>query len=278
MQAHKSHYVQANDITIHGINYPNKNTPILLMHGLTANAYAFNGLIEAGLTKFFNVYSIDFRGRGQSSKKTFGYSIKEHAADVIAFLDALQIQTIQLVGHSFGGLMASYLAYNFPARFTKVAILDAAPKMNPNAAQMLMPALARIDKQYPNFDTYLQAIKEAPYLQFWEPAMLPYYKADVSTDANGRVECISDIADIFQISTHVGLEPWSKYFQGFKQASQLIVAVDNYTLNQPILPIANAKNTVATMQNATYFQVSGNHQTMLFGKGALQIVNILSQQ
>jgi pimeloyl-ACP methyl ester carboxylesterase len=56
-----SHLIDVNGIKMHYIEYKNDKPKILLMHGLTANAHAFEGLIRAGLTDHFHVFSIDFR-------------------------------------------------------------------------------------------------------------------------------------------------------------------------------------------------------------------------
>ncbi len=277
MQAFKNHYITREGISLHSIEYPNTNAPLLLMHGLSANALAFNGLIEAGLTNKWHVYSIDFRGRGQSGKRAFAFSVKHHAQDVITQMDDWGIEQIVACGHSFGGLIGSYLAYHYPKRISKLILLDVAPALNPKAAQMLMPALSRIDKKYTNFDAYIEALKKAEYMHFWDDAMLPYYKADVNTDPLGRVECISDIADIMQISSAVAMEPWSMYFKNLKQQAMLIVATKNYTMDEPLLPVHMAKATHATMLKCIYKEANGNHQTMLFGAGATELVKYIGE-
>ena len=274
---YESTIVAVNKINLHFVEYKNNHPKLLCMHGLTANAFAFNGLVQAGLTKSWNVISVDLRGRGQSSKPAFAYSIKEHAMDIIGLLDYLKIDKISLCGHSFGGLLATYLAYKFPERVEKLIILDAAPKMNPKAAQMLMPALSRIDKHYPSFTEYIATIKQAPYITFWDEAMMAYYKADVNTAFDGTVESISNISDVTQIAINVSLEPWSLYFNNLKQASILICARGIYTMNEPLLPDYLAKNTASHMKNCIYKEVEGNHQTMLFGNSASDIVTYMKQ-
>lgn len=274
-QSFTNHFAEVNGIKMHYIEYKNDKPKLLLMHGLTANAHAFEGFIRAGLAEHFHVYSIDFRGRGLSTKVAFHYSIKEHAEDVIEMLDHLKIAKIILCGHSFGGLMATYLATHYPNRISDVIILDAAPQMNPNAAEMLAPALGRIDTRYTNFDLYLEAVKNAPYNIEWDDAMVTYYKSDVATAEDGSVEPISNLSDIIQVATAVSKESWEDHFVNMNQRSLLIVALDNYTLDQPLLPNTKAKAIFAKMKHASYLEVGGNHQTMLFGKHADKIVKAI---
>ena len=269
------HTIDVNDIKLHYIEYKNDRPKLLLMHGLTANAHAFEGFIRAGLADHFHVLSIDFRGRGLSAKVAFQYNIKEHAEDVIGLLDQLGIEQIIMCGHSFGGLMSTYLAYHFPSRVSKVIILDAAPEMNPKTGEMLMPALSRLDTQFENFETYIQTVKAAPYNTPWDDAMEIYYKADVATHEDGSVEPISNLADIIQVATNVSKEDWTTYFESFAQPALLVVALNHYTLDQPLLPTEKAKAILAKMKHAQYLEVNGNHQTMLYGRYALQIVQAI---
>ena len=64
---------------------------------------------------------------------------------------------------------------------------------------------------------------------------------------------------------------WTDIIQKIGVPSILINALDNYTMDQPLLPDAIAKETVKMMKNAKYAPVEGNHQTMLYGSGAVQI-------
>lgn len=268
----KDAYATVNKIDLHYIAYENEQPKILMLHGLTANAFAFQGLVNAGLTNDFSVISIDQRGRGLSTKPAFAYSIQEHAHDVIGLLDYLEIDKIILAGHSFGGLLSAYLAYHFPQRIDRTFILDAAPEMNPKTPEMLAAALGRIDKRYASFETFIEEVKKAPYLHFWDEAMLAYYKADIAQAEDGSVEPRSNLADIIQISKAVAETDWETCYKNMQQPATMMVAIDDYTLNQPLLPVYKAKQILDQMQLANYIEIPGNHQTMLYGKGALEIV------
>jgi pimeloyl-ACP methyl ester carboxylesterase len=270
-----SNIVRVNKINIHYLAYANDKPKLLMMHGLTANAHAFDGFVKAGLTDHFHVISVDLRGRGLSDKPAFAFSIEEHANDIIGLLDLLNIEKINLCGHSFGGLLATHLAFNHPERVRKIIILDAAPQMNPKAAEMLIPALSRLDKTFKSFDDYIEKVKVAPYNTIWDDAMVNYYRADVNEANNGNVEPKSSIADITQIAINTFKEPWTKYFEDLSQSCILINAVDNYTMDQPLLPDFMAKAIAEKMINCQYIACGGNHQTMLYGKFAIENVKII---
>ena len=261
-----------NTIRLHYIEYESYKPKLLLLHGLTANAHCFEGLIQAGLTNHFSIISVDQRGRGLSSQSATTFSIEDHALDIIGLLDLLQIETIIIAGHSFGGLMASYLAFHSPKRFEKVILLDAAPEMNPRTPEMLASTLSRLDKTFLSFETYLDGIKAAPFMTFWDQAMLDYYQADIVTNEDGSVSPRSRLADIIEVAKAVAQQDWKTCFSQMNQSSLLIVALDNYTLGEPLLPVYKAKEIVDQMKACRYAEVDGNHHTMLYGKGAAKIV------
>ena len=82
-------FVQINDIQLHYLDHPGGDPPLVLMPGLAANAHSFDGLIKAGLSPTLRVLALDLRGRGLSDKPDSGYSMADHAADVLGLLDAL---------------------------------------------------------------------------------------------------------------------------------------------------------------------------------------------
>jgi len=265
-------FIKVNGINLHYIEYPGDGPAILIMHGLTANAHAFDGLIGAGLSPAFRVISPDLRGRGLSDHPAFKYSIEDHAKDIIGLLDHLKLKKVVLAGHSFGGLLAFYVSVTYPDYVEKMVIIDAAAEMNPNAPQMLSFAMGRFNITYASFDEYLEAVKKAPYNTFWDPEMLSYYQADVRVNPDGTVRPLNNLTDILEISYAVFNVSWPYYVQRVVQPAILLNAVDDYTMGMPLLPDTKAKESVAMMRNAKYIAVWGNHQTMVYGRGAKQIV------
>lgn len=275
--SYKDHFVKVNNIKLHYIEYAGKGPTLLLLHGLTANAHVFSGLIAAGLNEGYHIISLDMRGRGESDRPAYGYTVEDHAEDIIGLLDQLGIDKVVLGGHSFGGLLSFFLADTRPSRVEKIIILDAAAEMNPNTVEMLGETLSRLDTKYPSWDKYLEVVKSADYNTFWAPAMLEFYKADVMPTASGGVTPIPSLADMMQVSLGVGSLDWKTIVSGIRQPAILCNGLDIYTLGEPLLPDFKAKETVELMANCKYVGIDGNHQTMLFGAGALQIVHAIKR-
>lgn len=272
------HFITTNGINLHYIEYPAAGKPTLVMlHGLTANAHAFDGLIAKGLNEHYHLVAPDLRGRGLSDKPAFCYTLEDHARDILGMLDLLGIEKAWLAGHSYGALLSIYLASHYPGRVEKIVLLDAAAEMNPNAAAMLIPSLSRLDINFPSYDAYIAEMKAAPQNTFWDESMESYYAADGRIREDGTVNPYPNYTNIIEVSMAVGSEPWKEDFAMVKQPAVLINALDEYTLGEPLLPDFKAKETVELMQDCYYVAVDGNHHTMLYGANAVQVVKAMVQ-
>jgi pimeloyl-ACP methyl ester carboxylesterase len=269
------HYVDTNGIRLHYLDSGGPGAVILLMHGLTANAHAFDGLMAAGLGKAGRVLSIDLRGRGESAQPEDDYSMNAHARDILGLMDALGVRSAITGGHSFGALLSFKLAAEHPERVERLIIIDAALRLHEDTREMLGPALGRLGKTFPSFDTYLQQVKAAPYMQFWDEHMRSYYRADVREQEDASVIPIPQLDHIMEAVNGVLAEPWAAMIPGIGQETLLINGPEIYTMNAPLLPEAYALETVETMRQARYAKVPGNHHTMLYGAGAVSTVQAI---
>jgi pimeloyl-ACP methyl ester carboxylesterase len=272
------HFANVNNLRLHYIKYANEGKPtLLLLHGLTANCMAFEGLISHGLNDQFNIISVDLRGRGLSSQPIFGYTMKAHARDIIELLKHLKLDEVILVGHSYGGLLGSFLCYYYPQHFSKVVFLDAAPEMNPRTPEMLQAAFQRLDRIYPNKQAYFDMLKQAPFMRFWDKDIEAYYEADIEEFPDKTVSPRPDLSQIMQVSLDVGISPLKKYFKGIKQPSLIICATEEYNLGEAILPGYLAEKAVNNMVNADVEYVAANHFTLVYSSFAKEIVKYIEK-
>ena len=265
--------IQTNHINLHYLDSESVGQTVILMHGLTANAHAFDGLLKEGLGKKYRIISVDLRGRGESDKPTEGYTMKDHAQDILGLMDALGLEKCIIGGHSFGALLTFYMAFHHDERIEKMLLLDAAARLHPQTKEMLIPALSRIGQTYPSFDTYLEKVKSGAYMTYWEDTMLSYYQADVQTNEDGSVTQRSTPENMTEAILKGSFgELWLDYIKAVEQPAILLNGIMNYALNAPLLPKEFALETVESMKNCQYQEVWGNHQTMLYGQGAKDIV------
>jgi len=270
-------FVETNNIRLHYIRHRGVEPPLILMPGLTANAHSFDAILSAGVRRA--VLAVDLRGRGRSDKPAHGYTMQDHADDIIGMLDSLRIESTIVGGHSFGGLLSLYLASHYPDRVEKIIMIDAAARMHPDTAAMVGPALSRLGKKWPSFSDYLEDIKRSPYLQGkWLPEMESYCRADVvkKTDDGGYTTNSSPahITEAIQGVIGGGID-WPEYAGRITQPAILINALESYGEKAPLLPEALARETVDMMQACQYVTVPGNHLTMLYGEGAGEIAKAI---
>lgn len=273
-------YIKTEQLNIHYLDYPGSGPETLvLLHGLSANAACFEGLIKAGLTNLGRVVSIDLRGRGKSDKPEGPYSMAAHAADVTEVIRALKLDNIILGGHSFGALLSIYIGNHYPQYIKKVIIMDAAARLHENVREMVTPSTQRLlNDPYPSYGDFIRGIKEAPYLDgVWNPEIEAYYEADVETLPDGKVRHRSSHGHI-QLAIEgllgSGID-WIAEIRSLQKPAMLIQANGIYALDAPILPEAYAKETVDMLPRGTFVQVPGNHFTMLYEDGAITIVEAI---
>ena len=248
---------------------------IVLLHGLSANGNSFAGVIAAGLSPAFRVIAPDLRGRARSGKPASGYMMCDHANDVIALLDALELDTVVLAGHSFGGYLAIYIAANFPSRVSKLIVIDAAISSHPRIPVLLKPSLDRLTRTSPSVDAYLAEVRGAPYMDgVWDESAESYFRAEITENADGSVRSATSADAIAQAAVGVGMEPWLHHVQQVKAPVLTLNAVGAFGPpgTPPLFDEIVTRATARAFADGRYAVVPGNHITLLFGAGAERLV------
>ncbi|MCB1743686.1 MAG: alpha/beta fold hydrolase [Gammaproteobacteria bacterium] len=95
--------------------------PLLLVPGLNGQAAFWSRQLPA-LTPHFEVIVHDHRGCGASTPSLIEYSINQMADDVLGLMNALDISSATLVGHSTGGAIGQTLALDHPDRIQRLVL------------------------------------------------------------------------------------------------------------------------------------------------------------
>jgi pimeloyl-ACP methyl ester carboxylesterase len=102
--------------------------PLVLLHALGEDSSDWREIAPA-LADRYRVYALDLRGHGRSGHPG-KYSYELLCDDVLAFLDALDLDRIVLVGHSLGALTASLVAQERPDALDRL-VLEEGPVISP---------------------------------------------------------------------------------------------------------------------------------------------------
>jgi pimeloyl-ACP methyl ester carboxylesterase len=108
------------------LNYaegPDQGPPVVLLHGGSADWHDFEDLGRL-LRAHWHVYIPDLRGHGKSGRVPWGYSMREYAADIGAFLQQVS-GPAALCGHSLGGVIAVTTASLYPGQIRALLVSDA---------------------------------------------------------------------------------------------------------------------------------------------------------
>ncbi|NOZ04697.1 MAG: alpha/beta hydrolase [FCB group bacterium] len=114
--------IKINDINLY-YEIQGKGVPVLFIHGLGSSARDWEYQVPA-FARRFKLYLIDLRGHGKSDKPRSPYSIPLFADDLRAFLDALALKTVSIVGISLGGMVALQFALDHPDRLKKLVLVN----------------------------------------------------------------------------------------------------------------------------------------------------------
>lgn len=96
--------------------------PVLLLHGLADCKESWRRLLPA-LAQRHRVFAPDLLGCGASEKPCISYSLWALAAYTRHFLDAVGVETANIVGHSLGGGLALHLYIQYPERVQRLALV-----------------------------------------------------------------------------------------------------------------------------------------------------------
>lgn len=115
-------------------------------------------------SQHLRVLRYDTRGHGGSLVTSGPYSIEQLGRDVLALLDALQIERAAFCGLSMGGLIGQWLAINAPARIQRLVLCNTAAKIG--SPEVWNP---RIDTVLRDGQAAMQALRDASIARWFTP-------------------------------------------------------------------------------------------------------------
>src|SRR5204862_673506 len=128
---------------------------IVLLHGITGHARTWDDEARA-LAVRYRVLALDQRGHGDSDPAPDGdYTVTTMAGDLTAFVDAVGLPRISLVGLSMGGRVAIAFAGTHARRVERLGIVDIGPEIAPAGRLRVGSLMAQTPERFDDLEAAL---------------------------------------------------------------------------------------------------------------------------
>lgn len=141
---------QVEHVTVHGHRRAyvrmGSGPALLLLHGLGCDHTTWAPVMES-LARTHTVIAPDLLGHGESDKPRADYSLGGYANGMRDLLTVLGIDTVTVVGHSFGGGVAMQFAYQFPERTERLVLVASGglgPEVSPAIRVITTPGFHQV--------------------------------------------------------------------------------------------------------------------------------------
>ena len=133
-------FVRVGDQLVH-VEQAGHGEPVVLLHGFGGSSFAWR-LLTPALARRYRVIAPDLNGFGwtQRPKEVAAYTYAGQAEMVLGALRALGVERFHVIGHSYGGGLALWLAGRYPQRVRSVVLVSS---VLPDYSQQQRQAWAR---------------------------------------------------------------------------------------------------------------------------------------
>ncbi|MDH4169992.1 MAG: alpha/beta hydrolase [Acidimicrobiia bacterium] len=109
---------------------PDDGPPLLMLHGLGTDQLGWM-LQRRPFNARYRTIMVDNRGSGRSDKPPGPYRLEDLAADAVAVLDDLAIESAHIMGASMGGALSQIIAVMYPERVRSLVLACTACQLQP---------------------------------------------------------------------------------------------------------------------------------------------------
>jgi pimeloyl-ACP methyl ester carboxylesterase len=112
------------DLRVRYLDWGGAGPPVVALHGLASSGHWYD-LVAPHLRDRYRVIAPDQRGHGKTTQSASGgYDWQTLASDVVGLMDRLGLNQAAVLGHSWGGHVASNVAARFPDRVRALVMID----------------------------------------------------------------------------------------------------------------------------------------------------------
>lgn len=259
---------KGSDVEINLAEWEGPGKTILCIHGLTANCRCWD-VVATPLASEYHILAMDLRGRGHSGMPETGYSIDDHCLDIKCVMEDLSLKKVILVGHSLGAFITLAFSARYPELVEKIVLVDGGGKLSEEQMGKVLtgikPSLDRLGQIFPNFEAYLDVMKQAPFLKPWSKNLEVFYQHEVEKVEGGicsRVQLKHIEEEVVNLAAFDVSEIYSRVQCPalILRADQGMMAEDDLLLPEDVA--AHMLEAIPSVQKAEIPNV--NHYTIMF--------------
>ncbi len=158
----------------------------------------------------FRVLRYDQRGLGQTASPKETYTLADYADDAAALLESLGINRINIIGISFGGMVAQHLVTRYPSKVNKLVLACTSPggsnfssfdlrKIVSSSENRVELWLELLDSRYKNSGENLPILNLVKDALHTNTRLFPHLITDGLTrqlKARSEHDCVNSLRDI----------------------------------------------------------------------------------
>jgi len=240
-------------------------SPLLFLNGSGSTIEAVSLLVDY-FAKSFNVAIHDQRGLGKTSIPDGPYSMAHYATDAVALADHLGWKTFNVLGISFGGMVAQELSVTHPNRVNRMVLSCTSPGGEGGSSYPLHE-LALLDPEI-RADKYL-GLSDTRFNEQWfidHPEDEMYRRPVVTTGDTEKRR-----GELLQLEARQYHDVWNRLPN---VTAEVLVASGTF---DGIAPPANGQAIASRIASSEYREYVGGHMFFIQDRRALkEFVEFLS--
>ena len=187
--AKAGHYVQAGDAKLYYEVYGTGQPFVVLHGGVYGSAYEMFQFIDS-LRKKYQVIAISTRGHGKSEIGSTPVTYEQRANDVMAVIDAVTNDSVNILGFSDGAYTGYKVASMYPERVKKLIAIGAG-EQTPGLRKVVLDTAEAFDLDRLYWEQQLSLMPQPERLQeYWAKNLAPFYNHMVaSKELFAKITC-----------------------------------------------------------------------------------------
>lgn len=187
--------------------------PVLfLLHGGPGHDHSYFKPWLSPLARRFQLVYLDHRGNGRSERTgTHTYNYEQMAADIDGLRTYLGLDRINLLGHSFGGMLALTYAVKYQHNLEKLVIASSTASRNESLVEARQNAAARATPEQKAIVNKLydaQITTQEEFVEWWRVCLPMFYR---NPDPGQIAAELDRTVFAFEVSQYMGRHETPSY-------------------------------------------------------------------